>query len=651
MGTVNVTSSSGERFIITFSNTNSYNLDEILAAKSRTSQKALVIEVRKNEAIAQKALQELKSDLTNELKNSLETEEVINNVNNIIVSVYNLYGNDGNTAEYAKQLVNAKITSYLKEVAGGNINFDISIYDNRANVNYKLPDSFIDGKFVEYYNRFSNEYKRNLAVSTGGLAISDSQCCANITNNDYANALLGGPSTQSYASNSTAYCNNLYLHECSTDTTCSSDLNSSINNNVPANLESLVNELKKIFVTKDNQENRVETTYVKAANGLFKNIKTGNLEMDNLTADEIIGKNVVADTLSVKSSYIELSDKTSEKYHKLYVNESGLLTIETNNIPQHLITAEYVNGLKERDDQLEELISKLNEDIDVFEAKIGVLPENMTFAEAIDETFVKKEDSYSKSDIDEKLENINVDIDLSNYYNKEEIDTKLEQFTPDVDLDNYYTKEETNNEIEKAVASKVHFDIVICDGTLDDLENSENLKEHTIYLVKSTDPVDNHDFYLEYIYIDSKLELIGTTDIKIDGESIKNWIELKNYATKDDVYTKEEIDTKLEKFTPDVDLDNYYTKEEINNNVIGVAGETMNLGTDLTLVYADGSGSVFGNTYSREQINKALAKIYNLLNQDYVSNENLSDKVEDLVQGTDSKVNAIEYIDLDGMEE
>lgn len=68
------------------------------------------------------------------------------------------------------------------------------------------------------------------------------------------------------------------------------------------------------------------------------------------------------------------------------------------------------------------------------------------------------------------------------------------------------------------------------------LQNGEELPEigesHTIYLKKKTDA--QNDVYSEYLYIDNKWEIVGTTDV-----------DLSNYYTKDQVYSKEEIDNKF----------------------------------------------------------------------------------------------------------
>ena len=70
-------------------------------------------------------------------------------------------------------------------------------------------------------------------------------------------------------------------------------------------------------------------------------------------------------------------------------------------------------------------------------------------------------DYYNKEEIDNKIENINIpDVDLSNYYNKGEIDglaSELVGMIPDVDLSEYYNKSEIDglaNELVGMMPSK-----------------------------------------------------------------------------------------------------------------------------------------------------------------------------------------------------
>ena len=191
MGTVSVSTSLGEKFNITFTNGNSYDLDSIFDAKSRLSQKALVVEVKRNQVVAQKALKQLEADLTRNISSSLNTEEVRASISDIINSVFKVYGRESGSAPFAIQLIDSKITNYIQSVLNRtDIYFDITIYDNKANIEYKLPDDFIRGKFTEYYNKFTNNYSSTMSVSTGGLAISDKEDRISVSNADYGRYLL-----------------------------------------------------------------------------------------------------------------------------------------------------------------------------------------------------------------------------------------------------------------------------------------------------------------------------------------------------------------------------------------------------------------------------------------------------------------------------
>lgn len=56
--------------------------------------------------------------------------------------------------------------------------------------------------------------------------------------------------------------------------------------------------------------------------------------------------------------------------------------------------------------------------------------------------------TYNKSEIDSKLSNLNIDVDLTNYYNKSEIDSKLSNLNVNIDLTNYYNKTEIDEKFE-----------------------------------------------------------------------------------------------------------------------------------------------------------------------------------------------------------
>jgi hypothetical protein len=128
-------------------------------------------------------------------------------------------------------------------------------------------------------------------------------------------------------------------------------------------------------------------------------------------------------------------------------------------------------------------------------------------------------------------------VDLENYYtkdevfNKTEINTKLVPYITDNEvnlrLQNYYTKSQTDTAIQNAVDN--------IDIPETDLSNYYN-KQETYNKSEINDLIDNVN----------------------SGE-----VDLTNYYKKNETYSKEEVDSLIENV--DVDLSNYYTKEQVYN--------------------------------------------------------------------------------------
>lgn len=86
-----------------------------------------------------------------------------------------------------------------------------------------------------------------------------------------------------------------------------------------------------------------------------------------------------------------------------------------------------------------------------------------------------------------------------------------------------------------------------------DVLPTTDINEHAIYFVPKNKAMPQNGCY-EYVYINKKWELIGSTDFEIEEY-------LKNY------YTKEEIDKKFEDKTKEFD-DKYVTQEDVEE-IIG----------------------------------------------------------------------------------
>ena len=116
-----------------------------------------------------------------------------------------------------------------------------------------------------------------------------------------------------------------------------------------------------------------------------------------------------------------------------------------------------------------------------------------------------------KSDVPTKTSQL---INDSNYANKEEIPTTTNELVNDSgfinkmvnDLVYYYTK----NEILELISQLPKFNIVRVD-----VLPIEDISSTTIYLILDNSSSDNENFFKEYIYINNRWELIGTTKIDL----------------------------------------------------------------------------------------------------------------------------------------
>lgn len=107
--------------------------------------------------------------------------------------------------------------------------------------------------------------------------------------------------------------------------------------------------------------------------------------------------------------------------------------------------------------------------------------------------------------------------DLSKYATKQEVPTKLSQLTND---ENFKTEAEIQSMIEKA--SSLKKEVVTSLPTTG--------KDDVIYLVKDSKGKDNNN-YLEYLWLNGKYELIGSTQVDLSG-----------YAKQEDILASKIID-------------------------------------------------------------------------------------------------------------
>ena len=261
---------------------------------------------------------------------------------------------------------------------------------------------------------------------------------------------------------------------------------------------------------------------------------------------------------------------------------------------------------------------------------------------------------------------------LENYYNKTVIEQKIKDIVKADTLLNYYTKEEVNKLIEIIPT----FDIKVVD-----ILPTENISPTTIYLVKDT---DGTSLFTEYIYNEGQWVNLGKQTINFDGyittedleqalsiyaksSDIENLVDkevfneyktsvalaindfvtssevlrainttLTNYYTKDETYSKQEINSMIspiqfqveiiENFPTNPNGHTIYLKEEqdesyteylyINNQWVSIGKFELDLSGYLKISDADAKYALLS---SIDSINTELAKKQNIL----ISGENI----------------------------
>ena len=164
-----------------------------------------------------------------------------------------------------------------------------------------------------------------------------------------------------------------------------------------------------------------------------------------------------------------------------------------------------------------------------------------------DNKFLTKTDAtknhYTKSEVDELIENVEVDVDMTDIYTKSEVDSHLVAIYGRV------------NGLESQIADGVLKDVDLV-GYLK-TEDAEN-----IYTKKSD------------TYTKSEVNEL------IDGISAGD-IDLTDYYKKSETYSRSEVDELIENVDVDIDMSNIYTKSEVYNkteidNTIGNIDAILN---------------------------------------------------------------------------
>lgn len=180
-------SKSSTGFGLTFSEGITYDLDELISGKNRAdSERGLIIEVKKSQELAEKAIAALKADITTSVTSTLQNEDVQAGVMKIISEIFNKFSYEHNLNVYDKDIdipeaikdnLNYSINEYLKGLyTKYKIAFTVTVEGkNTVKIDYDFTDNtLLYESFSHFYDKYSDELVDLSTVNEGGLAISDS---------------------------------------------------------------------------------------------------------------------------------------------------------------------------------------------------------------------------------------------------------------------------------------------------------------------------------------------------------------------------------------------------------------------------------------------------------------------------------------------
>ena len=146
------------------------------------------------------------------------------------------------------------------------------------------------------------------------------------------------------------------------------------------------------------------------------------------------------------------------------------------------------------------------------------------------------------------------DMSLSDFgiLDENEVEDLIDSKITDSEGYIFYTKDETytKEEVDDLIELLPKFEIKIVDEL-----PTKDISETTIYLLPRTNS-EKVNYYEEYIYVDKKWELIGTTDIDLS--------DYVTYEVLDDYATIEYVDILV-----DTTMEDYYTKAEVDVELYG----------------------------------------------------------------------------------
>ena len=167
-------------------------------------------------------------------------------------------------------------------------------------------------------------------------------------------------------------------------------------------------------------------------------------------------------------------------------------------------------------------------------------------------------DYYTKGEVDEKIDGIVAgEIDMSDYYTKAQIDKKLDEIEEgDIDLTNYYTKQQID---DKGYLTSIPSQYV----TESELESKKYLTAiPPQYVTESELEAKKYltSIPSEYVTETELEQRLETVEVDLTGYATEQWVEGKGYLN------TAEVDRKIQDAVlKDVNLSDYYTKQQIDN--------------------------------------------------------------------------------------
>lgn len=265
-----------------------------------------------------------------------------------------------------------------------------------------------------------------------------------------------------------------------------------------------------------------------------------------VTEDEVkaILGDISSEGLATKAE-LEALEKEVETNARLTATAlEGKVSVNTFNAFKETITTQTGNGVTKQDfDNLTEavaqssasLAAELDKKVNVtyfdgwadgIESMLDKKVSQQSFDNAFSNVYNKTQ-TYSKSEIDKKLDNVVVDgeINLNGYYTKDEVDDIISNIdTSDIDLSDYAKKADVYTKTQTYSKAEVDYKLANIEVSGDDIDLSD-------YPTKA----ELEASYYTKSEIDDKLDEIGTGGT----------IDLSNYYKKSETYNKAEIDATI----------------------------------------------------------------------------------------------------------